>query len=545
MTIQQLDDSALFQSDSGSRFLLLGERPRNPALRDLLDRKLRRETTVPVPGVWGTLGGADNSEAPAWRGRLEHSARGHDDSSGIVLEEVRSLYGIHDVLDGDNAKVVERYINFDQVKFEDFPETFTSEDMPRIRLTLFLQHDEGAVVAYQHFTGRWQREGYSDLEYILPQPNDADHSLRRDRLDFIFPVLPSRKIEADGDDTFRLGEPLDTSFVVKILTFRRDSADNHPDAIVERACRASGLDTDHRLLRFDPESNQFRPPDAGSGPRSSRRTLLLLHGTFSSTEGSFAGLMENGGESGSWLQQASLRYEQILGFDHPTIRTGIEDNLAAFLHQARSLDFRRAPLDLITFSRGGLLGRHLVTSPDTARFPVHRAALVSAANGVGYFHRGQRFLGMFFRYMRRASGPAGRLVTAFAQLSADYFFRLPGPTIMNENSEELAALLDRKPADWNADLAVRAFTGRWNRRVHADSNLARRLAMRGIHTLTIPFLGRQSDLVVNQDNQSRMPEARRVEPPARYLSTHTTFFQGPRVAESIKEDLHEFLNPDE
>lgn len=108
------------------------------------------------------------------------------------------------------------------------------------------------------------------------------------------------------------------------------------------------------------------------------RTLLLVHGTFSSTAGCFATFPHN------TLQDLHTRYDgRVLAFDHPTISRSPVDN-ARWLGDRLRANGIHLDVDLITHSRGGLVGRVLAENTNLGAtadaLAVHRAALVACPN---------------------------------------------------------------------------------------------------------------------------------------------------------------------
>ncbi len=108
------------------------------------------------------------------------------------------------------------------------------------------------------------------------------------------------------------------------------------------------------------------------------RALLLLHGTFSSSEASFAAL---GREA---LATLAGRYPAgVFAFNHPSLHHAPEANVQFFLDQLPpelSLD-----LDVMTHSRGGLVGRELVRrlgalAAQGRAVQVRKALLVASPN---------------------------------------------------------------------------------------------------------------------------------------------------------------------
>ncbi len=92
------------------------------------------------------------------------------------------------------------------------------------------------------------------------------------------------------------------------------------------------------------------------------RVLLLVHGTFSSTVGSFGGLAFS--EPGlAFLSAARSQYEQIFGWDHSTLSATPEDNakeIRDFLDRMWPPGTTAPEIDVVAFSRGGLVFRTLL-----------------------------------------------------------------------------------------------------------------------------------------------------------------------------------------
>ena len=106
-----------------------------------------------------------------------------------------------------------------------------------------------------------------------------------------------------------------------------------------------------------------------------RPTLLLIHGTFSSIRGGF------GAFDRDTFATLSQRYGgQVLAFDHPTMSRGPEQNAAWLGDLLREHD-AELEVDLITHSRGGLIGRVLAESSNLGAsadvVTVNRAAFVA------------------------------------------------------------------------------------------------------------------------------------------------------------------------
>lgn len=90
------------------------------------------------------------------------------------------------------------------------------------------------------------------------------------------------------------------------------------------------------------------------------KILLMVHGTFSSTMGSFGGLAGSP-KGGDFLRRAEAHYDLILGHDHRTLADDPETNASAILATLSALALPPGSrIDMIAFSRGGLVLRTLI-----------------------------------------------------------------------------------------------------------------------------------------------------------------------------------------
>ncbi|UCF66810.1 MAG: hypothetical protein JSV80_13640 [Acidobacteriota bacterium] len=114
------------------------------------------------------------------------------------------------------------------------------------------------------------------------------------------------------------------------------------------------------------------------------RLLLFVHGTFSSTRGSFGALSQS-----AWgralLRRASERYDAVLGFDHRTLSEDPLSNAVAVLDALERLrGAHPLEIDIVAFSRGGLVARSLIEHllPVTQGLAkIGRVVFVASTNG--------------------------------------------------------------------------------------------------------------------------------------------------------------------
>jgi hypothetical protein len=103
------------------------------------------------------------------------------------------------------------------------------------------------------------------------------------------------------------------------------------------------------------------------------RTLLLIHGIFSSCEGGFGSI-----DDATWTTLRERYGNRIIGFDHPTACEAPDANAAWFLEQVPQgvhLD-----LDILCHSRGGLVARSLTKQADTEHISVRNIVFAATPN---------------------------------------------------------------------------------------------------------------------------------------------------------------------
>ena len=187
-----------------------------------------------------------------------------------------------------------------------------------------------------------------------------------------------------------------------------------------------------RLLKYLPKLDVFEEltpahqSNLNRGLHPDKKTLLLIHGTFSTTtpwvikedpsklleeiqvatpenehKGSFgefvertqvntpAGIQKTGPSFlKSWMEETK-KYQQVLAYDHHTVIEGIEENvntLIDLLEQLGGENFEfTQPVDIITGSRGGLVGQHLantykVDGQTNTKISIGNAVVIASPN---------------------------------------------------------------------------------------------------------------------------------------------------------------------
>ncbi|MCG5498514.1 hypothetical protein LRB11_13425 [Ectothiorhodospira haloalkaliphila] len=412
--------------------------------------------------------------------------------------------------DPDSA-VLERYISLEDTQLTAQLRQFTFGEMPYGRLTVFVQSDEGALVYLQRMprgTGRGKRKlqdaDDSHVEYLLPEPTDDDNDCgERDRLNYRVPLYPEPEFElTDEGDALRGLPSSDYKMVIKVLVFKRRNSSSHE--VIKRAAARLGLSR-HNLLRYLPESSGF--VDVGFNRiEPGAKTLLLLHGTFSSTAGTFGDLYEKADFLSSLM--AAGHFEQILALDHDTIFVSPEENVSRFDEILCDQQLQK-PVRAIGFSRGALVLKQMTMSSHTVN--IEHGVTVAGANHVGYFSalRGLKWLLTAMRHLS-PPGPTRTFLSTLAQHSDKALDRLEGLRAMDGGSEINQRILQYE--DPNSSTTLIPITGAFHPELVTPG--WRRITRRSLNAAICVLLAtRQHDWVVAVQEQGRAEPLRPMRPP--------------------------------
>lgn len=541
------DLDELFSFNNRTFIPLGGEKPVEK-VKDWFQKKLKKETSEDTADVWGTLGWSDNTPFRL-KGKIKHSRRGNtNDGDGHKLTEqqIEDLRSINPKLTKNPGEVRERFINFDDVKF-DLPDEFDPNDLPQLRLSLFLKPTEGAIVYYEHH----EKDNYKDedafQEYIM---YEKEAQPMRDRLSYCFPVEPKYQLEEvpGKPGKFRqTNTETGLSFTIKILTYKQ-SAESEGELYREALSELNSAKNDllnngvimntlvgkakYELLRFDPKSEtgsdvidakydkgmvkyggRFVRVTKAADVNVNAKTLLLIHGTFVDTMKSYHDVILRKGVNGdqpSYLQYllASGKFEQILAFDHPTLSHDAGQNIQWLKERMRELglSFKDNPIDVVTTSRGALVGEYMAADPECAElFPMRKVLMFSAANGSGYFTTGKMISSGLSLWKKSASGPAGKVVLALLQLSVDYILRQPGAVLMTINHKQkvLESILAAKPN--NPALIYKCVVSDWHKDLVPKDKWLMRPATIVLDVVIKLNLGLKNDWVIGCQRQELVP----------------------------------------
>ena len=200
--------------------------------------------------------------------------------------------------------------------------------------------------------GPGTRGGSGEVEFVLPR--DSAES-------------PTRAEEGPGTrgQLTKLGRRL-----VRVLAWATEDVIGKGAMFV--ASRWEEKRRPYRLRRFpfdDPRPVSWDTLQSG-------RSLLLIHGTFSTASAAFELLPASTIES---LRQ--VYGERMFAFDHPTLHVAPEENVRRLFDMVPP--GTNVEIDIVTHSRGGLVGRELTErqaeyAVADKRLPVRRAIFVAA-----------------------------------------------------------------------------------------------------------------------------------------------------------------------
>lgn len=147
-------------------------------------------------------------------------------------------------------------------------------------------------------------------------------------------------------------------------------ADDAPDAVRRKRPKTPGLYRVGADLRLEPPQLLSEPPPGSPDDPY----LLLVHGTFSHTEGAFAALRG----TDEWSQLARRYDERMLALEHPTLSLTPAENVRA----VAELLPEGTPLHVVTHSRGGLVG-DVLSLAATGTKPIDLSPYTSVGFEVG------------------------------------------------------------------------------------------------------------------------------------------------------------------
>jgi len=544
-------------------FLILGdnEKIENYTTEKKLKKIIRRDQRSKLPGIWGTLGWKDNKPFDIQVRNSKDGNRDENRRDTSTIEIINEIKGFNRQIKSNSENVIERYINFDHSDFNiDWNNIKTYDEIPELRLDLFVDDTEGAVVYYHH----QQKMNFGQLDddsvfeqFIQCQKTDDNYTTKRDRLTYYFKVLPPKQYTVvGGNQLIWEDEERSTSFVLKIITFKREQ--KSPKELLQsffsqdtlKQINTKGGDNltyelfgqnKYRLLIYD---NKVHCTSVASGNSNrfdmrgifytvdeqrkidrNKKTLFLIHGTFSNTLNTFGHLVKfrNGSsELEDFLEQS--QYEQVIAFNHPTISADVFDNIEELKRLLGEDKFKHS-VSLLAASRGCLLAQ-AIGGDKNLPFTVDKALLFSPANGVDYFKLGGHIATGLSILKKVASATVAKYALALTQFSADYFMEQPGAKQMTPGSKRLNRVLGLIPT--STESKYTAVINDWEKGL--IDKRGKRFWMQIVDTTIKRILGTKHDFVVGTAGQKNLPEEYKINK-VNMASTHCKYFE--------KGELHE------
>lgn len=505
-----------------------------------------------IKDAWGTLGWADDRPM-AVEGELTFSREGNQEHRGVT-QEIAELLHIQNIEIDNVSQIKERFIDLASLNILNFPESISDEREIQLRFNLFLEKDEGALVYLQENPLDDYNSEDSVVHLITPESTAKDFNQNRYTLKYIFTYLNEKVPNYDSEKVFLNEDNTESKTVLKVLTFKRSESDI-TSYTKSAAKNLNGLATNlahkglHKLgekkygiYKFDGVSvngngGTFQEVDNTTVTINRQlKTLLLIHGTFSSVEGSFGKLTETYTEQQSFLQQLLIDgvYDQILAFNHPTASHSIDDNIHALLSRLGDAPFIN-PIDVITTSRGVLIAESLSAHPLAYRIfrinkilsfaPAHGSDLLKLAKGL------DRFLSL----LKKTTSKTGwGYVLALAQFSVNAIRTQPGLEVMMPGSKSLEKILQSNPIE---EIRLKAMVGDFHRCL-VDNWGLRVLAM-GADGLSKLVFRSENDWVIGCPEQRRQlagPNAR-YESNFEYYCIHGKQFDPKHTKDKNKNDI--------
>ena len=238
-----------------------------------------------------------------------------------------------------------------------------AEALAAPQIEVALQAEERAVLLVEQQGGvfRWSWPE----EYTEPTPQRRSGGASRVALFDLSPGELERPEDPEAAPRQRRGfslggwiaDRLIEPIRVRVLRFVAEQT-------IDRAVDAIEGDLEEGPLVLDSESGHWQPGFPELDNERPRRVLLLVHGTFSTTPGSYGGLPDT--ELGrSFLRRAQQDYDAIIGFDHKTLAKTPVENADAILPFLKKLP-AGTEIDAIAFSRGGLVMRAIELAAEKA-----------------------------------------------------------------------------------------------------------------------------------------------------------------------------------
>ena len=232
----------------------------------------------------------------------------------------------------------------------------TSRQPDELWLSIPISQDERAFLMYTDEMGAISFHAANADSELRPAPSTSSSALKREE----FTILTRRVRGVGAKPSGFIGSLVSKSIRVLVIKVFSDQIGSIAEELVKdwesKNRPFEGLFWESPNFWHTEPSNTIDDFHSLRG----RRSLVFVHGTFSTNKRTFSDLLSNG----SILSRLSKAYEgRVLGFNHKTLSRGVAENVVQFFEQFRGHagEYR---LDLICHSRGGLVARGILGLSD-------------------------------------------------------------------------------------------------------------------------------------------------------------------------------------
>ncbi len=294
------------------------------------------------------------------------------------------------------------------------------------------------------------------------------------------------------------------------------------------------------------------------------QVLLMVHGTFSNTTGSF-GALTTTAEGRAFLAEARARYAAVWGFDHKTLAVGPDANASDMIVALQPLLPQGAVVDAVAYSRGGLVYRELAerllpqVRPDVT---LRKAVFVACTNGGTHLAEPKNWKALVDLYTNAAMA-ATRAITAAAgaplagviagvtiQLVAQFVQylsvvaigdqKVPGLAAMEPDPGAIVRALNGAAVPAAVRTAYHAITSNFVAKLDLAKGITKDLEEMITDGVTNQLFGDDNDLVVDTQFMTMLGSRGALLKPADVFAfgsgdsvCHTTYFAAPQTAQQL------------
>lgn len=280
------------------------------------------------------------------------------------------------------------------------------------------------------------------------------------------------------------------------------------------------------------------PMDASQWARLSEgRSLLFVHGTFSSTHSAFNQL------DVATVEALNERYEgRVFAFDHPSVSVSPDKNAEYFAKQLAShLPGKTVDVDIVCHSRGGLVSRALAGefgAGDMSQLSVHKTVFVAVPNQGTILANPDYMVSFIDRYTSALDfAPPGpvqvvsdileSLLMVVKIIGHAGLVSLDGLVAQNPQGNLMSELSATSPSVEGRYAVAANYEPKGNFALYVGDGVVDKVFEDAPNDLVVPTLG------VDQLGQSRVDPNRVLSIDASRSVWHGSFFKQPDVQEAL------------